>query len=71
VTDKKYRSSYDCGANPFLTKKGTLMQSTKLSLTAYLPHVPFLFSPLSFYARFLSLTDQHDPRGIRSRSPSF
>jgi predicted transposase YbfD/YdcC len=41
------------------------MQSTTPSLTACFPRVPFLFSPLSLYARFLTLPDQRDPRGIR------
>lgn len=41
------------------------MQSTTPSLTVVLPRVPFLFSPTSLYARFLTLTDQRDPRGIR------
>lgn len=46
-------------------KKGVVMQSTTPSLALALPHVPFLFSPLSLYARLLTLTDQRDPRGIR------
>jgi predicted transposase YbfD/YdcC len=46
-------------------KKGVVMQSTMPSLTVALPRIPFLFSPLSLYARFLTLTDQRDPRGIR------
>ena len=41
------------------------MQSTMSSLTLSWPRVPFLFSPLSLYARFCALTDQRDPRGIR------
>ena len=41
------------------------MQSITPSLTIALPHVPFLFSPLSLYARLLTLTDQRDPRGVR------
>ncbi len=47
------------------TKKGVAMQSTTCSLTVALPSVPFLFSPLSLYARLLALTDQRDPRGVR------
>jgi predicted transposase YbfD/YdcC len=41
------------------------MHSTTPSLTTALPRTPFLFSPLSLYARFLTLTDQRDPRGVR------
>ena len=41
------------------------MQSSTLTLTLSLPPVPFLFSPLSLYARLLTLTDQRDPRGVR------
>lgn len=41
------------------------MQSTTSALTVCLPCVPFLFSPMSLYARLLTLTDQRDPRGIR------
>ncbi len=41
------------------------MQSTTTALTVALPAVPFLFSPLSLYARLLTLTDQRDPRGGR------
>ena len=41
------------------------MQSTTTALTVALPAGPFLFSPLSLYARLLTLTDQRDPRGIR------
>jgi predicted transposase YbfD/YdcC len=41
------------------------MQSIMPSLTVSLPRVPFLFSPLSLYARFLTLTDRRDPRGVR------
>jgi predicted transposase YbfD/YdcC len=46
-------------------KKGVAMQSTMPSLTVALPRVPFLFSPLSLYARLLTLTDYRDPRGVR------
>ena len=42
------------------------MQSTTPALTVALPRLPFLFSPASLYARLLTLTDQRDPRGIRS-----
>jgi predicted transposase YbfD/YdcC len=35
------------------------------SLARSLPRVPFLFRPSSLFARFCSLTDQRDPRGIR------
>ncbi len=41
------------------------MQFTTSALTVSLPRVPFLFSPLSLYARLLTLTDQRDPRGVR------
>ena len=41
------------------------MQSIISSLTVILPRVPFLFSPLSLYARLLTLTDHRDPRGVR------
>lgn len=41
------------------------MQSTTPALAIALPRVPFLFSPLSLYARLLTLTDQRDPRGVR------
>ena len=41
------------------------MQSTTPSLTVPLPRVPFLFSPLSLYAHFLTLTDHRDPHGVR------
>lgn len=41
------------------------MHSTTPALTVALPRVPFLFSPLSLYARLLTLTDQRDPRGVR------
>ncbi len=41
------------------------MQSTTSSLTVALPRIPFLFSPLSLYARLLTLTDRRDPRGVR------
>lgn len=41
------------------------MQSIMPSLTLSLPGVPFLFSPASLFARFCTLTDQRDPRGIR------
>ena len=47
------------------TKKGFPMQSTTPALTVALPSVPFLFSPLSLYARLLTLTDHRDPRGVR------
>jgi predicted transposase YbfD/YdcC len=47
------------------TKKGVAMQSTMPSLTVALPRVSFLFSPLSLYAHFLTLTDHRDPRGVR------
>jgi hypothetical protein len=47
------------------TKEGVTMQSSTSSLTVRLPRVPFLFSPFSLYARFLTLADQRDPRGIR------
>ncbi len=47
------------------TKKGVAMQSTMPSLAVALPPIPFLFSPLSLYARLLTLTDQRDPRGVR------
>src|SRR5438132_11215559 len=46
-------------------KKGVTMHSTTPSLTVALPRVPFLFSPLSLYAHFLTLTDHRDPRGVR------
>jgi predicted transposase YbfD/YdcC len=46
-------------------KEGVAMQSTTPSLVIPLPRVPFLFSPASLYARFLTLTDHRDPRGIR------
>ncbi len=41
------------------------MQSSTSALTVSLPSHPFLFSPTSLYARFLTLTDQRDPRGVR------
>ena len=41
------------------------MQSTTPALAIALPRVSFLFSPLSLYARLLTLTDQRDPRGVR------
>jgi predicted transposase YbfD/YdcC len=41
------------------------MQSITPALTLSLPQFPFLFSPLSLYARLLTLTDQRDPHGIR------
>lgn len=47
------------------TKKGVIMQSTMPSLSVALPRVPFLFSPLSLFAHFLTLTDHRDPRGVR------
>src|SRR5207253_951715 len=47
------------------TKKGVRMQSIMPSLTRSVPRVPFLFSPSSLFARFCSLTDQRNPRGIR------
>ncbi len=47
------------------TKKGVAMQSSTSALTVSLPSHPFLFSPTSLYARFLTLTDQRDPRGLR------
>jgi predicted transposase YbfD/YdcC len=50
-------------------KKGVIMQSTMPSLTVALPRVPFLFNPLSLFARFLTLTDQRDPRGVRYPLP--
>jgi predicted transposase YbfD/YdcC len=46
-------------------KKGVAMQSITPSLSVTLPRIPFLFSPLSLYARLLTLTDQRDPRGVR------
>lgn len=46
-------------------KKDVAMQSIMPSLTLSLPRVPFLFSPASLFARFRTLTDQRDPRGIR------
>lgn len=51
--------------NRHQAKKGVAMQSTMPSLTVALPHAPFLFSPLSLYARLLTLPDYRDPRGIR------
>lgn len=42
------------------------MQSTISSLTVALPRLPCLFSPTSLSARFLTLTDHRDPRGLRS-----
>jgi predicted transposase YbfD/YdcC len=45
-------------------KKGVPMQSNTCSHALPLP-VPFLFSPLSLYARLLTLTDRRDPRGVR------
>ena len=41
------------------------MQSTIPALTVALPRLPFLFSPMSLYARLLTLTDHRDPRGVR------
>ena len=41
------------------------MQSSTSALTVSLPCAPFLFSPISLYARLLTLTDQRDPRGVR------
>lgn len=41
------------------------MQSTMSSLTVTLPRVPFLFSSRSLSARFCTLTDHRDPRGVR------
>lgn len=41
------------------------MQSTISTLTVSLPHVPFLFSPASLYARLCTLTDHRDPHGVR------
>ncbi len=41
------------------------MQSTMSSFAVSLPAIPFLFSPTSLYAHFLTLTDQRDPRGLR------
>jgi len=35
------------------------------SFAVSLPAIPFLFSPTSLYAHFLTLTDQRDPRGLR------
>jgi predicted transposase YbfD/YdcC len=46
-------------------KEGVAMQSTTPSLVIPLPRVPFLFSPASLYARFLTLPDRRDPRGVR------
>lgn len=45
------------------------MQSSTSALTVSLPSLPFLFSPLSLYARFLTLTDHRDPRGVRYPLP--
>lgn len=44
------------------------MQSSTPALA--LPRAPFLFSPTSLYARFLALTDQRDPRGVRYPLPA-
>src|SRR5262245_52550253 len=41
------------------------MQSITPALTVSLPHLPFLFSPASLYARLCTLTDHRDPRGVR------
>ena len=41
------------------------MHSTTPTLTVPLPTVPFLFSPTSLYAHFLTLSDHRDPRGVR------
>ncbi len=42
------------------------MQSTIPALTVAVPRIPFLLSPASLAARFLTLTDRRDRRGIRS-----